>query len=205
MSQLLCSDKEQHNALHFCLINESKNEHTENEIIQNLIQHGADVNAHDAVGSTPLHYAANRNAGVIRTLLEKGANPLSLDNNGNMPIHVAVSSDNEYAIRVLSLHSQDFLKQYNAAGLTPLHCAIKYANSSTLKFLIEFGKVDISKPDQRGRIPIAYAIKCKNYFAVDLLAQHKANLNIVDQDGNTLLHNAIRNKDNKLVDILLAN
>lgn len=49
-----------------------------------LIEDGADVNAQNKDGKTPLHLAVefNKNPEVVRTLLEAGANPKSKDRLG---------------------------------------------------------------------------------------------------------------------------
>ena len=56
---------------------------------------GAEVEARNKYGMTPLHMAAwhNKNPAVAAALLEAGANPRAKANNGKMPIDYAM--DNE--------------------------------------------------------------------------------------------------------------
>jgi hypothetical protein len=64
------------------------NEHKHLEIMMKLIRLGADVNAHDINGFTPLHYAVeNRNVGMVTVLLKYGANPNSESRIGWRPLY----------------------------------------------------------------------------------------------------------------------
>jgi ankyrin repeat protein len=56
-----------------------------------LLEAGADVNARDKAGDTPLHWAAAENTGtaVINALLQAGAVVNARDRYGWLPIHTA--------------------------------------------------------------------------------------------------------------------
>ena len=61
--------------------------------IQCLLAGGADVNAQDKNGATPLHRAVRtRCAGAVRTLFEYGANPILRNKRGSMPFHLSVQN-----------------------------------------------------------------------------------------------------------------
>ena len=64
--------------------------------IDHLVAYGADLNARDAGGCTPLHYAAYNNpAGeVARALFEAGADPEACDGYGQKPLNYAVNAVN---------------------------------------------------------------------------------------------------------------
>src|SRR6185295_12277382 len=58
-----------------------------------LLGAGADVNARDKNGATPLHRAVRtRCAAAVRVLLEAGANPRVRNKPGSTPFHLAVQN-----------------------------------------------------------------------------------------------------------------
>jgi ankyrin repeat protein len=63
---------------------------------QLLLQHGADPNARDKKGDTPLHYAVRENAFLIVShLLQNGADPNLADHKGKVPLRTAELIDTE--------------------------------------------------------------------------------------------------------------
>lgn len=65
-----------------------------------LLDAGADIEARDAQGYTPLHSAAQMgNPQVIQLLLERGADKAAKDRHGRTPAHTAAMAGHEHALQ----------------------------------------------------------------------------------------------------------
>jgi ankyrin repeat protein len=72
------------------------------QILRELIKHGAHVAARDSTGQTPLHVAAERNyIPAARLLLESGSTVMPRDKKGRTPLDMAESSE---MIKLLKQH-----------------------------------------------------------------------------------------------------
>ena len=68
--------------LHFAV------ENSDCEVVEQLLERGADVNVREKTGNTPLHFAAIGNASeVAELLLYRGADVKVQDIVGNTPLH----------------------------------------------------------------------------------------------------------------------
>jgi ankyrin repeat protein len=77
---------------------------------------GANIEAKDIHGDTPLHYAAlNGEVAVVKALLSGGANILAANNNGHFPIHKAVSAGKSAVSKYL------LQRLYTTTRHLPLH------------------------------------------------------------------------------------
>ena len=87
-----------------------------------LISHGAEVNARDECGRTPLHIALSRDhVTLTHRLVSLGANVNARDNEGNAPLHVAAKSCPTSVAYLLKSGAVPDVK--NDEGLTPLAIA----------------------------------------------------------------------------------
>ena len=71
-------------------------------VASSLIGCGADVNACDALGCEPLHWACyTGNLALVRKLIAHGANVFKKDNNGNCPLAMAANEDKREVVKCL--------------------------------------------------------------------------------------------------------
>lgn len=90
------------------------------EITQLLIRWGADVNARDYSGFTPLDVAINQNktGDTVQILIRYGAGVNAKGNNDNTPLHVACYLGDELMVKLL-LSAGACIHAKNASGKTP--------------------------------------------------------------------------------------
>jgi len=79
-------------------------------IIDVFLELGADVNAVDCYGSTPLHFAAGSSSQKVTALLAHGANPLSENNSKQTPLAYALARASNIDIEKMSEIASILLK-----------------------------------------------------------------------------------------------
>ena len=128
------------------------------EEVNNAIKAGADINARDKDGKTPLMYAAwnNQNPEVIKVLLEAGADVNARDKNGWTPLMYAAWNENPDVIKVLLEAGAD-VNARDKDGRTPLMWAAgSNQNPEVIKILLDAGADGKAKSNE-GKTAFDYA------------------------------------------------
>ncbi|XP_022096541.1 serine/threonine-protein phosphatase 6 regulatory ankyrin repeat subunit B-like [Acanthaster planci] len=168
------------------------------EILANakvLLEIGADPNALDGKGRTPLHYAVNLDTGsfdgspsIAELLIKYRANMFVQDVRGRLPLHYAFvkmkkhrdktqTDPIEIVTVLLGAMKGKQVDTQDKFGQTPLHWAAYRGSTISAKHLVEKSKkLDIK--DNHSNTPLAMAVLGGNDSVAIILIEAGANINL---------------------------
>ncbi len=167
------------------------------EIVRELLDHGAAVNATNQAGATALIRGAARPE-MVRLLLDRGANPNCVSAIGHTPLMLAARSPNAGgSVRLLLARGAD-VNAKSRHGATALMGAVAASNPEAVRLLVEAG-ADVNAspmPGARGvdpiwggiRTPLMWAAFRGDLTLAKYLLDHGAQVNQVIPFGTALTH-----------------
>ncbi|XP_065142847.1 poly [ADP-ribose] polymerase tankyrase-1 isoform X4 [Paramisgurnus dabryanus] len=195
------------------------------DVVEHLLNTGANVHARDDGGLIPLHNACSfGHAEVVSLLLCQGADPNARDNWNYTPLHEAAikgkidvcigeykkdelleaaRSGNEEKLMALltplnvNCHASDGRKS------TPLHLAAGYNRVRIVQLLLQHG-ADVHAKDKGGLVPLHNACSYGHYEVTELLLKHGACVNAMDLWQFTPLHEAASKNRVEVCSLLLS-
>jgi len=202
------------------------------EMVELLVQRGANVNAVNKFNYTPLLQSVlnfqkpdlkeKNNVKIISLLLDKGANPNTADGNGTTPLMWAVQ---KIAPTKILIERGANVNLQNKNGETALMLAVKGGLVKTSMFMPVIGPykdavklllakgADVNLQESNGKTALMHAAGALNNTGNDyssytdmakLLIDNGAKINMEDKDKNTALYWAQRYGRTKTADLLIA-
>jgi ankyrin repeat protein len=168
-------------------------EHGRTAAARVLLEHGAAVNAADAlVGSTALHLAAQRSyTELVRLLLQSGAALNARNKHGITPLGLALFNADVQCVRVLLAAGAD-TTALTTAVLTAVHAAAANTDPAVLQLVLEHNSAaalldsTVMMCACCGRVTAVMA--CVKAPQLKLLLAAGADVHVITDTGGTALH-----------------
>ena len=181
------------------------------DIVELLIQHGADINTKDQWGTTPLFWSVNNLyfyeslvdvIDIMNLLIANGADVNSKTEQGWPNIFFAADAGKTEAVKLLLEAGAD-ISFKDDAGQTALHVAAQNGHTDVVELLLDKG-ADINVKDKEGRTPLHLAAESADGDIVALLLDKGVDINAKDDSGFTALHHAARLGKKNVAELLIA-
>ena len=166
------------------------------------IQSGADVNAKNNDGLTPLHWASsNEHIEIVKLLLEHGADVNAKNDDGYTPLYWASRKGHTEIVNLLLKYGAD-VNTKDDDGNTPLYYASRNGHAEIVKLLLEHG-ADVNVKNNYGSTPLYFASYNGHIEPVKLLLEHGADVNNKNNGGDSPLYCASYNGHTEIVKLLI--
>jgi tetratricopeptide (TPR) repeat protein len=162
------------------------------------LENGAEVNAQDERGETPLHCACwFGHDAIVSMLLKKGANSNARKNSGETPLHFASIKGSAAVASLLLGNGADVDAQDNEMA-TALHTATFFGHDAVVSLLLQNGaNVNVKRED--GDTPLHKACRSGRDTVALLLLIHDADPSITNDVRHTPLQLAQNSNNQKCI------
>lgn len=172
--------------------------------IQRLISKGADVNAENDEGATPLIFAVTNNiTDAVKALLKFKSDPNKVTSNFDSPLKIAVRNRN-FEITEALIRAGAQVDNTDLYGATPLNHAAVSGYIEIVDLLLYYS-ASIDEKTTGGTTPLLSAIWAGYSDVADLLIKNGANLEARDNDGVTPFMMASLSGDTLIMRLLYKN
>lgn len=165
-------------------------EHDHLQIVSDLLQAGANINAADKHGATALHYfALNGNFEGVKLLIQNNAdiNSRAEGFDNQTPLHAATREDYADIVEFMCSHGAN--PRMSWGGYEALHIAAMYGATSCARILAE-NESDLNACYRNGFSPLHIAAEWNQTQTLKALCEAGANVDAISDDGDTALHRA---------------
>ncbi|KAL8797279.1 MAG: hypothetical protein Q9195_000432 [Heterodermia aff. obscurata] len=179
------------------------------EIVQVLIDRGADPLKADGKGRTALHHSVETGTRCLEFYLQHNYDTTVTDEEYRTVWHLAALHKNIGALRTL-IHRSDSkvppLSLQRSSELSLIACASISGSIEAVSILLDAG-CSVSDLDSEGWTPLHHAARVSSLETVRLLIARGANTRAITDDGSSIVHCAIMgacSRLDELLDILLS-
>ena len=159
------------------------------EIVQMLIQYGADLNVKDDNSKTVLHHACNQEE-ILELLLTSGAEVNATDDRNQTALHLAAKGNNPKIVKLLlEFGADNSIKDED--GCTAFYIAALYCKTGNIESFLNFNHpFNVNEQNFGGNAPLHYACLLGLTECIELIL-HRGNgdVNITNAEGRTPLFN----------------
>ncbi|KAL7815057.1 hypothetical protein V8C44DRAFT_325221 [Trichoderma aethiopicum] len=171
-------------------------------VAQLMIDEGADLEARDGFGLTPLSWAAYQgHETIIKLLVDKGASLKAKNLNGQTPLLLAADQGHKAIVKLLVDKGAD-LEARDKLGWTPLSWASRKGHEAIIKLLVDQG-ADLEAQIKTNHTPLSLAAKEGDEAIVKLLLDKGANPEARGEFGRTPLSWAAEKGHEAIVKLLV--
>lgn len=176
------------------------------EVVKYLVENAhLDINKKGPFERTPLHWAAKYDfLDLIKYLIKQGADINAKDDIGYTPLHTAADYGNVPVVKYFVEETKADVNAGNIQGNTPLHMAIICGSSTPdanqrkldiIKCLVECKQININAKGLIGNTPLHEAAVSGTLNMIMYLVENGADVHAKNEDGDTPLSIAIRQKE----------
>ncbi|XP_055543762.1 uncharacterized protein LOC129729275 [Wyeomyia smithii] len=161
------------------------------ELVEHLIEVGADVNVISNDRSTPLQMALDyRQMEIVELLVKNGANVDIPDWNGETALMLSLQTNLYDTAENLIVHS-DNIESTDSRGLTAFHYAAREGHAGIFAKLVA-ASANVDATTENGETALMIASSFGHSDAVDALLERTNNINTANSRGWTALHYAAK-------------
>ena len=172
------------------------------EIINLLIASGADIEARDNDGRTPLMWAVWKgNATSTRVLIKHSARLEARDNKQLTPLLWASQGDNKETLAAL-IEAGAQINAVNQYGLTALSYAAEAGNIPQARILLDAGLV-IHGQTEDGEKILDRAVRSGSPAMVQFFIDRGVNVNFINDFGKNILTSAVSSPNPQIINLLI--